>query len=271
MQQGERELTPQPWVKDSPFNASNLALFLDLDGTLIDIASTPTGAVAPPGLAELVQNLALALDGALAIVSGRPIADLDRLLAPARFCAAGVHGAEIRESADGEVRLIAPPLTVAFIESVRDLAQLDPGIVIEPKSAAIAVHYRQAEQQAGEVERRLRELVPASDDSLDLRSGRKVSEVIQKHVSKGAAVQSFMHQPPFSDRLPVMIGDDFTDISAFEAVESFGGRGLRVAGEFFEPSVADFDGTADVRRWLVDLSDRIAAARNDDGLGGGAL
>jgi trehalose 6-phosphate phosphatase len=268
-------LPPQPWIKDSTFDASTLALFLDLDGTLIDIAATPTGAVAPPGLAELVESLALALDGAVAIVSGRPIADLDLLLAPARFCAAGVHGAEIRETADGEVRLIAPRLTGSFIESVRELARLHPGIVVESKSAAIAVHYRQAEQQAGEVERRLRELMPKSDDSLDLRPGRKVAEVVQKHVSKGAAVQSFMHHAPFSDRLPVMIGDDFTDISAFEAVESFGGRGLRVAGEFFDPSVADFGGTADVRRWLVELSDSIAAVRadggpGDDGPGGGA-
>jgi trehalose 6-phosphate phosphatase len=268
MQHRERELTPQPWVKESSINASKLALFLDLDGTLIDIASTPTGAVAPPGLADLVESLALALGGALAIVSGRSIADLDRLLAPARFCAAGVHGAEIRETADGAVRLIAPALTGAFIESVRELAQLHPGIVVETKSAAIAVHYRQAEDQAGEVERRLRALVPESDESLDLRPGRKVAEVIQKHVSKGAAVQSFMHHAPFSDRLPVMIGDDFTDISAFDAVESFGGRGFRVAGEFFEADVADFRGTADVRRWLGELSDRIATVRADGGSGG---
>jgi trehalose 6-phosphate phosphatase len=258
-------LTPEPWNKDTIGDASKLALFLDLDGTLIDIAATPTGVVAPPGLVDLLEKLQQELDGALAIVSGRSIADLDLLLAPAFFCAAGVHGAEIRENSGGEVRLIAPRLSAAFVESVRSLSDLHPGIIVETKSAAIAVHYRQAEQQAGEVERRLREMLPQSEDHLDLRPGKKVTEVIQKHVSKGAAVQSFMHQPPFSDRLPVMIGDDFTDLSAFEAAESFGGRGLRVAGEFFDPVGADFGGTAAVRQWLGELSVRLSAARSGGG------
>ncbi len=254
-------MTPEPWSKDTSGDVLNLALFLDLDGTLVEIAATPAGIAAPPDLAALLQRLAQALDGALAIVSGRPIADIDRVLAPARFCAAGVHGAEIRATADGEVKLIAPALDAPFIDSVRDLSNLHPGIVVEPKSAAIAVHYRLAEHQAGEVERRLRALMPRSDDSLDLRPGKMVAEVIQKHVSKGAAVESFMHHAPFSARFPVVIGDDHTDLSAFQAAESLGGRGLRVAGEFFDAASADFGGTAEVRQWLLELSDRIAAVR----------
>ncbi len=262
---GERRLTLDSFYGSALDDGRGLALFLDLDGTLIDIAPTPGAAVAPPGLVGLLEQLSRTLGGALAIISGRPIADLDRLLAPALPCAAGVHGAEIREISGGPVKLVAPRLEAPFIEAVRRQFDSQPGVIVEAKSASVAVHYRQAQDRAPEIEQMLRALLPQSADALDLRPGRKVAEVLQKHVSKGAAVQSFMHRPPFSDRLPIMIGDDATDVSAFEAVESFGGRGLRVAGEFFDEAQADFGGTYAVRQWLDELSDRIAAVRSLDG------
>ena len=232
-----------------------LAIFLDFDGTLIDLASTPSQASAPPGLAVLLQELSLRLDGALAIITGRALADIDRLLAPAQLRAAGVHGAEFREETGGVVRQRAAPLEEAFVAQVRRLENLAPGILVETKSVGIAVHYRQAEDKGPEVVRLLGEMLPEAGEALDLRPGKMVAEAIPRAASKGAALREFMQKPPFAGRLPVMIGDDSGDLSAFEAAESFGGKGLRVAGEFFAAQAADFSGTAEVRRWLAALVD----------------
>ncbi len=236
----------------------NLALFLDLDGTLIDIAATPSAVLAPPGLAGLLQSLSLGLHGAVAILSGRTIAAIDGLLTPLKFRAAGAHGSEIREDEAGAIRDVAPPLTPAFIEKVRGLADIDPGVWVETKGAALAVHYRLAEHCGPEVERQLRAMLPVE---LDLRPGRMVVELVDSNTSKGAALQSFMRRPPFDGRRPVMIGDDVGDLAAFEAAEALGGRGLRVGGEFFDPMAAEFTGTTEVRRWLGELADRVSAAQ----------
>jgi trehalose 6-phosphate phosphatase len=238
---------------------ARLALFLDFDGTLVDLAATPDAALPPPGLVELLQKLTLALDGALAIVTGRPLADIDRLLAPALFRGAGVHGAEIRDVAGGEVRAAAAPLKTSFVDSVRNLEAFVPGVLVEPKGAGIAVHYRLAEDKGAEVEQRLRALMQKAGAELDLRPGKMLIEVLPSHVSKGAALSAFMQQPPFLGRTPIAIGDDRGDLTAFEAAEFMGGLGLRVAGEFFSAGHAQFSGTAEVRRWLEHLSGRISA------------
>jgi len=238
-------------------DARELALFLDLDGTLIDIAATPEAAAAPAGVVDLLQKLSTLLGGALAIVSGRAVAEIDRLLAPAQFCAAGGHGAEIREKQGGEVELAEKPLAASLVESVRRLADLHPGIVVERKKSSVAVHYRQADGWGPEIERLLRALVAPSDQALTVRPGHKVLEIMPRLVSKGAALRRFMAHAPFAGRRPVVIGDDFTDLSCFEAAEALGGRGLRVAGEFFGPSVADFSGPAEVRQFLSEWSNRL--------------
>ncbi len=243
---------------------ANLALFLDFDGTLVDMAATPDGARPAPGLADLLQRLSLNLDGALAIVSGRPLCDIDRLLAPTVLCGAGVHGAEIREEAGGLVRAAAPPLSDTFFNAVRRLEEIAPGVLVERKNAAIAVHYRLAETMGPEVERRLRALLPAAGEALDLRPGKMLVEAVPRSISKGAALRGFMRRPPFAGRLPVMIGDDSGDLAAFEAAEALGGKGLRVAGEFFSSGDAHFSGTAAVRQWLEQLSGRISAPQQGD-------
>ncbi|MGO9391322.1 trehalose-phosphatase [Rhodoblastus sp.] len=240
----------------------NLALFLDLDGTLIDIAPTPSGALPPAELAGLLRSLSLGLQGAVAILSGRTIAAIDGLLAPLQLRAAGAHGSEIRDDEAGAIRDVAPALTPAFIEEVRSLADLDPGVWVEPKGAALAVHYRLAEHCGPEVERRLRAMLPAA---LEVRPGRMVVELVDRNTSKGAALQGFMRRPPFDGRQPVMIGDDVGDLAAFAAAEDLGGRGLRVGGEFFDSNAAEFSGPAEVRRWLAQLADRISSAQGSGG------
>jgi trehalose 6-phosphate phosphatase len=256
--QGQPRLTLDPFFF-AEFDARGLALFLDFDGTLVDMAATPGGAWPEPGLAGLLQKLAQNLDGALAIITGRPLSDIDRLLAPAQLCGAGVHGAEIRDEAGGPVREAAPPLSDAFFDSVRRLEEIAPGVLVERKSAAIAVHYRLAETMGPEVERRLRALLSGAGEPLDLRPGKMLVEAVPHTVSKGAALRGFMRRTPFAGRLPVMIGDDRGDLAAFEAAEAMGGKGLRVAGEFFSSGDAHFSGTAAVRQWLEQLSGRISA------------
>ncbi|PPQ39704.1 trehalose 6-phosphatase [Rhodoblastus acidophilus] len=227
-----------------------IALFLDFDGTLVEIAETPEAAKSPPALPSLLARLSRGLSGALALVSGRPIADLDRRLAPFRCAAAGVHGAEFRLDAGSAIAMRAAPLDARVRGDVAKLAGDDPRLLVEDKGGAIAVHYRLAEHLGPELERRLEDYIRASDGDLMVQPGRKVFEVLGGAVSKGDAVRRFMSQPPFAGRRPLMIGDDRTDVSAFEVCAALGGAGLRVAGEFFASDAADFASPAEVRQWL---------------------
>lgn len=231
----------------------DLALFLDVDGVLVDIAPRPADAVAAPGLANLLHDVKRRLDGALAIVSGRQIVEIDGLLAPLRLPAAGVHGAEIREIEEGPIRSTTPPLPDEVVGPIRALAGLDPGVIVEIKGAVAAVHYRLARNVEAELARRMRELARRSEHPLELRPGRMVIEVARPDVTKGWALRFFMSRPPFAGRRPVMIGDDFVDLKAFEAAQALDGVGLRVAGEFFSRAQADFSGTTAVREWLTSL------------------
>ena len=239
----------------------DLALFLDLDGTLIDIAAEPTAAFAPAGLVEQLERLSLELDGALAILSGRAIAAIDGLLAPMRPRAAGVHGSEFREEAGGAITRMAPDVPPDLVREIRALLEFAPGIVVEMKGPALATHFRLAPELGLEVERRLQELLPRLGGRYELRPGRMVLEVVPKAVSKGSALRHFMATPPFAGRRAVMIGDDAGDLSALRAAEALGGAGLRVGGEFFESRSAEFQGTAAVRQWLAQVADHCEERR----------
>jgi trehalose 6-phosphate phosphatase len=230
------------------------ALFFDLDGTLIDIAPTPHGVIIPDGLAGLLGNLTQRLGGALAIVTGRPIADVDRFLAPLAPVAAGVHGAEIRTACHGEIALTAEPIDAAVVAAVTRLAAAEASVVVEIKRFSIAVHYRLAPAAEPRIEAALQRILDDGPDHLILCPGRKVLEIVPKHVSKGAALETLLALPAFRDRRPVMIGDDVSDQSAFAAATRLGGCGLKVAGEHFSQTEADFSGPADVRAWLATLS-----------------
>lgn len=233
------------------------ALFLDFDGTLVDIAPTPDAVVVPPELPELLRRLEAALGGALAIVSGRRIADIDRFLAPLRLVVAGGHGAEYRTGPDAIARPTAPPIDAGLVAEVVALARRTPGLLIEPKEATLAVHYRGIPESAAAVEAALRQILDDGPDHLELSHGRRVFEICPRQISKGSAVDLLCTLPDFRGRRAIMIGDDFTDESAFAAVERTGGRGLRVAGETFARAIADFADPSAVRRWLWTFLGRI--------------
>ncbi|MCW2274455.1 trehalose 6-phosphate phosphatase [Rhodoblastus acidophilus] len=233
-------------------NPDGAALFLDFDGTLVEIAATPDGAAAPAALARVLERASAALSGALALVSGRRIADLDARLAPFRGAAAGVHGAEMRLDPAHPIKA-GEKLDARVRDEVAQLTGDDPRLLLEDKGHAIAVHYRLAEHFGPELERRLEHYV-REVDGLRVQPGRKVIEILGEAVTKGDAVRRFMREKPFVGRRPIMIGDDRTDVSAFDACAALGGVGLSVAGEFFHAAEADFASPEDVRRWLGEFS-----------------
>lgn len=222
------------------------ALFLDFDGTLIDIAPRPDQVEVPDGLDALLAGLGKALDGALALISGRPVADLDRLLARREWALAGEHGAVLRlpwgeiERAPGVP--LPPPSWRAALAA---LARENPGVLVEQKASGIAVHYRQAPQCERLARETVARLVAEQPGRFAVLNGHKVTEIRPRAIDKGWAVERLMRDPPFYARVPVFIGDDTTDEDGFRAARSLGGYGLNVHRYF--PA-----GAAEVREWLED-------------------
>jgi trehalose 6-phosphate phosphatase len=237
----------------------NWALFLDVDGTLLDIAAHPSAVTVPPGLREHLALLEQVLDGALALVSGRPLDDLDRLFDPLRLPASGQHGGEWRPQPHLPREVVArrtiPERLRQAAESLRDL---DPGIIVEQKSHALAVHYRHAPSLGPDIGARLEHALYGIE-GLILLPGKLVWEVKDAAQSKGTAVERFMAEPRFAGRIPVFIGDDTTDVDGFRAVEAMGGMALPV-GALIQPGRPGFTDAAAVRAWLAEFASSAAGA-----------
>jgi len=232
-----------------PEQGANLAYFLDVDGTLLSIAASPELAVPTGALCELLMGLARACEGALALVSGRPLRELDRMFTPQRFPTAAQHGAELRFP-DGRVTWWEThlPALHAIGAKLRKLAASDARIRIEDKGLAIAVHFRSAPQLGKRLAPAMLEML-APYPTLRLQPGKCVLEVCAADSGKGRAVENFMHHPPFAGRKPVYIGDDLTDESGFTAVNNLNGVSIKVGSE---ATVAQYrlpDPSA-VRAWL---------------------
>jgi trehalose 6-phosphate phosphatase len=224
------------------------ALLLDVDGTLIDIAATPDAVVVPPDLVATLHRLRLALGGALAVVTGRPVAQVDALLGDAPHAVAGEHGAAIRHAPDLPVQradLPAPPAD--WLARAAAVVARHPGTLLEPKVSGFVLHYR----QAPEVEHDLHQAALAFAAELPgfkVLAAKMAWEVKPAGVDKGVAVAALMAQPPFLGRVPVYIGDDVTDEDGIRAAVALGGTGWLVPEVFTDP--------AGVRRWLSGLSCR---------------
>jgi trehalose 6-phosphate phosphatase len=202
------------------------ALFLDFDGSLVDIAPAPEDVVVPSSLVATLAQLNGFLGGAVAVISGRPIEQIDQFLHPLRLPAAGVHGAEHR-GVDGVVTL----LMTHSLEHVEDaaiaLAALHPRLRVENKRGSLALHYR----QAPELETLCVETMQAAiarSPGLALMHGKMVVEAKPSGATKGSAIETFMHERPFQGRTPVFVGDDTTDEAGFGAVQRLGGLGVKV-------------------------------------------
>lgn len=241
----------------------NYALFLDCDGTLLDIAPTPSEVRVPAGLVELLVRISSGLGGALAVLTGRRLAEIDVLLAPAQLIGAGVHGAEIRTAAGAAIARVATALPDTLVEQVVRRCQVLPGIIAELKGPGLAVHYRLAPHLKDALEAELRGLLTQYSDGLVLCPGRKLFEIIPAGHSKGTALETFCALPEFAGRRPIMIGDDMGDIPAFAAARRLGGARLRVAGEHFGHEDIELHDPNRVIAWLSRLAERLEAAEAD--------
>lgn len=210
-----------------------VALFLDVDGVLLAFADTPDGVVVPAALVARLAALHAALDGALALVSGRRIATLDTLFAPLRLPCAGLHGFEQRQS-DGSVQACiasaASPTALARLrEAAWQIAAQHPGALVEDKGAALALHWRAA-PLAAHAFNALATAAAADLPGYHLQPGDCVVEIKPQGADKGAAIDAFMAKPPFAGRTPVFVGDDLTDEHGFARVNRLGGVSVLVGG-----------------------------------------
>lgn len=233
-----------------PRPAADWALFLDVDGCLLEFADAPDEVAVPPQLPALLERLGERLGGAVALVSGRALSSLDALFAPLRITAAGLHGLE-RRSAVAEVT--APPRSPvlgAIHAEARTLAGGFPGALVEDKGAAIGLHWRRA-PQAAETLRAFAEAALPRLPGYRLQHGDHVVELRPAAGDKGAAIRALLDEPPFRGRKPVFAGDDVTDESGFAVVNAQGGVSVLVGAR--EPSAAHYGlrGPADVLDWLA--------------------
>jgi trehalose 6-phosphate phosphatase len=215
-----------------PFPDRDSALFLDVDGTLLPIAGTPAQVRADAMQVWLLHELDQHLGGALALISGRPLADLDRLFHPLRLACAGQHGAEVRSQA-GHIRHAGGGAEIPLANLKRQVMKHfggAPGVLVEDKGLTLAVHYRLVPHRREDIADTLRRLMAGAGEDLALQAGKMVYEIRPKGVDKGQAIQALMEGPPFSGRKPIFLGDDVTDEDGFETVNRLEGVSVKVGG-----------------------------------------
>jgi trehalose 6-phosphate phosphatase len=251
-----------PAVSELARRLNECAILLDIDGTLLDLAPTPREVWVPPGLSTTLNRLLEKTSGALALVSGRSLNDIDLIFAPDQYPVVGGHGAEMRLTADREaVATHAPPLDKELKRRLAAIAKLSPGILLEDKGYSLALHYRlapHAEKAIYEAVSLIRADLPNAP--IEVLPGKCVCEIKHSGFTKATGVRELMTLEPFKGRRPIFIGDDVTDEAVFAIVPEFGGLAFSV-GRYAKGVAGYFDGPRDVREWLARLVDGEAAAR----------
>jgi trehalose 6-phosphate phosphatase len=254
--EGEEALETVPVPSSLVPHLSETAVLLDIDGTLLDLMPTPREVWVPPGLAKTLGRLYRRTGGALALVSGRSLNDIDLIFAPDQFPAVGGHGAEMRLEADAEaVAAHAPPLDKELKRRLAAIARLSPGILLEDKGYSLALHYRlapHAEKAIYEAVSLIRADLP--DAPIEVLPGKQVCEIKHSGFTKASGVRELMTHPPFMGRKPFFIGDDVTDESVFAIMPDLGGIAFSV-GRRARGVAGHFDAPSDVREFLAHLLD----------------
>jgi trehalose 6-phosphate phosphatase len=244
-----------------------LALFLDVDGTLLEIAATPDAVRVEPQLRALLRSLQSHTGGAVALISGRTIDKLDELFAPIPLmAAAGMHGFERRSTTGSYHRCPVPEEAVLQIAraGLQNIASRYPGTLVEDKQFALALHWRLVPELESTLLQEMELIVARVRPQLQLQPGKMVAELRPVTATKGEAVREFLQEAPFSGRWPIYIGDDLTDESAFECINNVGG--VSIAVNVQRPTTARFSlpNVGAVHTWLASLPDglppRAAAA-----------
>jgi trehalose 6-phosphate phosphatase len=234
----------------APLTGDSWALFLDVDGTLLDIADAPDLVHVDRALLDLLGSAQRAAAGALALVSGRSIAGLDGLFAPLVLPAAGLHGAERRDAAGRLYRRRRDPMLAGVAGELRAWCESHPGTLLEDKQGSIALHYRLAPADAPRVREAAVAALQRLGEGYVLLEGKSVVELRPSGTSKAHAIEAFMAEAPFAGRRPVFVGDDVTDEDGFRWVAQAGGIAVIVGGS--SPTSAEFrlGDVAAVRDWL---------------------
>ncbi|WP_028351986.1 trehalose-phosphatase [Bradyrhizobium murdochi] len=235
---------------------SETAVLLDIDGTLLDLMPTPREVWVPPGLAKTLNRLLVRTNGALALVSGRSLNDIDLIFAPDQFPAVGGHGAEMRIEPDSEaVAAHAPPMDKELKRRLAAIAKLSPGILLEDKGYSLALHYRlapHAEKAIYAAVSLIRADLPNAP--IEVLPGKCVCEIKHSGFTKASGVRELMTREPFKGRRPFFIGDDVTDESVFAIMPDLDGLAFSV-GRRAKGVAGHFDAPSDVREFLTHLLD----------------
>ena len=244
---------PKARFEKAPELKGPCAFFLDLDGTLFDISDHPHRVDVDDGLVRLLKALARAAGGALALISGRPVADIDRLLGDGGFCVAGQHGAERRDFSGTMHRHDVPR---EALEKARRrfgvMAAKHPGLVLEDKGVNLALHFRSAPGLRAEMQDAVRVLAEELGGEFEVQLGKMVVELRPTGKDKGVAIAEFLEEAPFRGRTPVFVGDDLTDEFGFELINRVGGHSVKV-GEGKSAARWRLPNSATVRAWLADF------------------
>jgi trehalose 6-phosphate phosphatase len=245
----------------SPLPPASLdwALFLDFDGTLAPLAPHPDAVTVPPSLVHGLEGLSRSLDGAVAVVSGRPVSQIDGFLAPLRLAVAGKHGLESRLPGGRlETATASNPALARVKARLGPIVAADPRLLLEDKVQTIALHYRQAPEREAECERLVKEAVKREDGDLQVLHGKMVVEVKPAGINKGVAIARLMEAAPFAGRRPVFAGDDVTDEDGFRAVNAMGGISIRI-GPGATAATHRAPGDAEFVAWLGRVNHTLAA------------
>jgi len=237
-----------------PKGQGNWAIFLDIDGTLLEIAEHPDLVNPTPRLIELLARLYDVIGGAIALISGRPIADIDKLFGPLQVPVAGLHGLERRDAAGKLHRYNFNDFQITKIkEKLTEFARENSGIFVEDKGPAVALHFRGAPELEARIEDHIRQLTPLLEPDFQVVSGKMVFEIKPLGSNKGTAISAFMQELPFEGRQPVFVGDDVTDEDGFEVVNRLGGHSIGVGITTMTLAQWHLDDVSEVLIWLESL------------------
>lgn len=244
-------------VHAPPPLTADVALFLDFDGTIVEIALRPDDVQIADGLGKRLQNVAWGLNGALAVISGRPISTIDHYLGGAVRCVAGVHGAERRTSLGHVNRAVFDAAATArFRSHLNDFGRAHPRVLIEDKGVSVALHFREAPELVAACQRLVDECVADSQGRLERLDGKMVVELKPAGITKVDALTHYMNEAPFAGRRPVFVGDDLTDESAFAAVAKTNGFGVIIGDRTPTAATGRLRSVKALHDWLQNFCDQ---------------